>query len=799
MAAARNGGIGFGWQVADRVRRRGERGRRLLGVPPLAVDRARVARDSCPSQPFRSAGAILARVTTPTVDAEPACPALDSTRPADARRSRRSAVRGRARRPARRHSPAFDEHPAGHAGTTSRRATPWATPFSQWAFHRSWWDAYGATAHEQTLVVVDPADRDGGARPSRIVPLMHRHEVEPIDADDAHDDAPRRRQPADAGRADREGRLLRRHLPRRLRDGPRRPGRPARRRRRPRRLPRRRGRRPDRSADAGPWDVVDLRRLRCGDPAADALRGRVRARRADVRLVGHAPSARTSARWSRCRRACDFEDVPRHARQEGAPRDPAQDPARRGRRRGGASRRRRRRSPTSTTSSSCTRSAGAPKGCSRDAGRRLQPALLPPPVPPFRARRAAAADAPDRRRPARRAAASTSTTASGSSTTTPASTRTRATSRRACVMVAQYLEQAIARRPAASSTSCAATSPTSTSGAPSIEPIQRILVTRADAARVTAGMTLLVAGPGGRSSRPSRCPASRRSRVGRARSGAGQGRRGPRDRRQRRRAGASLFAGVRRSTGRDTTSASCRCRPGPASAASSGRASPRWSSTSRTTRSRSARSPRTWRGSSPTSSTTTCTARKSSARRRRWRCRRPGYPRPYVVSTVHSSRVRSAEDRAELREPHAVDGSAHRRLEGDRPEDRRRGPRRRAGLADLQRRRPRALRPPGAVLHAPRGVRHGARLADRGRRRPPRAREGPRDAARGVAAGAALLPGRVSAHRRRGQPLRRAARPGRRAADRATASSSPVAARTCRPSPRPWTSPCCRPTARRRA
>src|SRR5439155_18329908 len=26
----------------------------------------------------------------------------------------------------------------------------------------------------------------------------------------------------------------------------------------------------DRS-DAGPWDVVDLRRLRCGDPAADAI------------------------------------------------------------------------------------------------------------------------------------------------------------------------------------------------------------------------------------------------------------------------------------------------------------------------------------------------------------------------------------------------------------------------------------------------------------------------------------------------------------------------------------------------
>ena len=57
-----------------------------------------------------------------------------------------------------------------------------------------------------------------------------------------------------------------------------------------------------------------------------------------------------------------------------------------------------------------------------------------------------------------------------------------------------------------------------------------------------------------------------------------------------------------------------------------------------------------------------------------------------------------------------------------------------AGPPHLQRRRPVALRPPGAVLHAPRGVRHGAGLADRRRRRPARAREGPPDAARGVAA-----------------------------------------------------------------
>ena len=47
-------------------------------------------------------------------------------------------------------------------------ANPWATPFSGWAFQRAWWDAYGANAHEETLVVV-PADApaDGSATRSR--------------------------------------------------------------------------------------------------------------------------------------------------------------------------------------------------------------------------------------------------------------------------------------------------------------------------------------------------------------------------------------------------------------------------------------------------------------------------------------------------------------------------------------------------------------------------------------------------------------------------------------------------------
>jgi CelD/BcsL family acetyltransferase involved in cellulose biosynthesis len=57
-------------------------------------------------------------------------------------------------------------------------ATPYATPFSRHCVQRAWWDAYGATAHDQTFVVVDEAAPDAI---SGIVPLMHRHELEPGD------------------------------------------------------------------------------------------------------------------------------------------------------------------------------------------------------------------------------------------------------------------------------------------------------------------------------------------------------------------------------------------------------------------------------------------------------------------------------------------------------------------------------------------------------------------------------------------------------------------------------------------
>ena len=53
-----------------------------------------------------------------------------------------------------------------------------ATPFSCHCVQRAWWDAYGGTAHDQTLIVVDEAAPDEIVG---IAPLMHRHELEPGD------------------------------------------------------------------------------------------------------------------------------------------------------------------------------------------------------------------------------------------------------------------------------------------------------------------------------------------------------------------------------------------------------------------------------------------------------------------------------------------------------------------------------------------------------------------------------------------------------------------------------------------
>jgi CelD/BcsL family acetyltransferase involved in cellulose biosynthesis len=59
---------------------------------------------------------------------------------------------------------------------------PYVTPFSTWAFQRAWWDAYGENAEDQTTVLVDPGASDPKG-PVAIAPLMHRHVVEPTDAD----------------------------------------------------------------------------------------------------------------------------------------------------------------------------------------------------------------------------------------------------------------------------------------------------------------------------------------------------------------------------------------------------------------------------------------------------------------------------------------------------------------------------------------------------------------------------------------------------------------------------------------
>jgi len=141
---------------------------------------------------------------------------------------------------------------------------PWATPFSEWPFQRAWWDAFGGYAHDQTLVVSDVASGDLVA----IVPLMHRHEVEPSDASQHttmrhggdqltpveptakavffgasyHADyatvlaAPHDLAIVSDAVVD--------HLARGATEGRDHPK---------------------------PWDVVDLRRLRCGDPTADEL------------------------------------------------------------------------------------------------------------------------------------------------------------------------------------------------------------------------------------------------------------------------------------------------------------------------------------------------------------------------------------------------------------------------------------------------------------------------------------------------------------------------------------------------
>ena len=215
-----------------------------------------------PPQPVTRSGARVWIVTPITLDVEPACPG-----PTD-----------RLAPPAVSASPSeggVHLEPRGVAGIPQATwddlasRSSWATPFSGWAFQRAWWDAYGANAHDDTLLVC--ADGQAGEIPLAIVPLMHRHEVEPTDgvtrttmrhgssvdltpveptataiffgASYHADYATILCAPADLP-------VVAEAIADHLVD----------------------------TAVGHRWDAVDLRRLRCGDPAADALAGAFGAR-----------------------------------------------------------------------------------------------------------------------------------------------------------------------------------------------------------------------------------------------------------------------------------------------------------------------------------------------------------------------------------------------------------------------------------------------------------------------------------------------------------------------------------------
>ena len=147
-----------------------------------------------------------------------------------------------------------------------------ATSFSRWTVHRAWWDAYAATAHEQYLVVVDREDQQAIRA---IVPLMHRHEVEPQDASTAtslrHATTGTTTPVAPTAKAIFFGASYHADYATILSD--------------PADLPEV-GRAvvdalasgPDRAHGAKDWDVVDLRRLRADDPALSALQAAFDAR-----------------------------------------------------------------------------------------------------------------------------------------------------------------------------------------------------------------------------------------------------------------------------------------------------------------------------------------------------------------------------------------------------------------------------------------------------------------------------------------------------------------------------------------
>jgi CelD/BcsL family acetyltransferase involved in cellulose biosynthesis len=209
-------------------------------------------------------------VSVPTLEADPATGPARLSLPAPEGREGPKSRAGRERRQLRAERRTFADVPRE---TWDRLAAlnPAATPFSAWAFHRAWWDAYGDSAHEETLVIVDPGEgaSAGTGTPIAIVPLMHRHVVEPRDAEThttiRHGAGVELTPVEPTAKAVYFGASYHADYATLLCD--------------PRDLPE--------VADAicelledetrpnpdhpAPWDVVDLRRLRRADPATDAL------------------------------------------------------------------------------------------------------------------------------------------------------------------------------------------------------------------------------------------------------------------------------------------------------------------------------------------------------------------------------------------------------------------------------------------------------------------------------------------------------------------------------------------------
>ncbi len=205
-------------------------------------------------------------VTAPSGVAEPACPdalpSVPGTGQSQTRGGRQLAPREL--RVERRSVDTIEQ------ATWDRLAArnPWATPFSSWAFQRAWWDAYGPNAHDETLAIRDHGAPDDGL--VAILPLMRRHAVEPSDdvthSQLRHGSAANLISVPPAAVALYMGASYHADYATILAA--------------PEDLPDVCGAVVEHLAGAveGAWDVIDLRRWRCGDPAADELAAALGAR-----------------------------------------------------------------------------------------------------------------------------------------------------------------------------------------------------------------------------------------------------------------------------------------------------------------------------------------------------------------------------------------------------------------------------------------------------------------------------------------------------------------------------------------